>query len=108
LADANIRLCMHNVITAKPLVTKITNDFVAAGKAALKKIETYPYAKLRIETNVPRLNDKVDAIDDALEAKKAALLQTTNAAIRDRKENPDKYATDLSSRFAALNAFRKH
>ena len=95
------------VITDKKLVTQIERDCLLALKAADATVAKHRYGYIKINpvaVTTTRLAEAVRALDDRIDAIRAA----TRQAINDRRANPERYATDLSSRFAAMNAFRRY
>jgi hypothetical protein len=88
------------IFTDLKIINQIKKDFQEYIKKALTFLSTLKYANITCQQTgfdgSGKLSEKIREIE-----------KRTGAAVAERRRNPDKYATDLSSRFAAMNAFKK-
>jgi len=104
LPNANPYLVEKGIITDKALKAEIERDSLASIKAARDLVASKEYGTFQLQAYFSKkVTTAVNLLSREIEEKNTK----TNNAIRERRANPDKYATDLSSRFAALNAFNK-
>lgn len=105
LPDTNRLMQQYGLLTDKAIQRKIALDWKRAVHAAIKVVNSYDYAHVTIvrshgtpSPDEERLRKLVNVLDNK-----------TNDAVRERRRDTEKYAaqTDLSGRFAALNAFKK-
>ena len=106
LPSTNPALAKNGVITQANLKKKIMADTVAACQAATAHLRTMQYGWWSVTPVFPLGEQDAAAMTEAREAADR-LEQKTNAAKEERRRNPEQYASDLSSRFAAMNAFRR-
>jgi hypothetical protein len=107
IPDANARLAIANVLTDKQVCALVERDSLKAIAETLALLTKQKYARIVIADHVTTRTPKVAAAMNDLDGKMREIRQLTSEAIQDRRANPDKYATDLSGRFAAMNAFSR-
>jgi hypothetical protein len=113
LASANHRMVAARAITEKAVIAAIQRDTTAAIQMARRLVASHPHGFIHIKRMLSTthltatLSEGNRTALEALYQQAQTLHSATDAAIRVRRADPDKYATDLSSRFAAMNAFRK-
>src|SRR4051794_15190769 len=96
----------HGVLTDKAVIAMLAADNAKVLKAATRFVADLRYGFVTL-ANAHFWPEKNRPALAALHERIGALKQVTNTAVVERQQNPDKYATDLSGRFAAMNAFRK-
>lgn len=106
LASAGLMLINQQVLTDKAVIALIRKDVARAIKQAARFVSGLTYANVSVR-GTPGDGANLVAYQ-ALVNQIEVLNTATEAAIHLRRINPDKYATDLSSRFAAMNAFRRY
>jgi len=107
LPNTNGRMVERGVITEPALKKQIMADQVVAIRAAIKQLQALKHARFNIITVVNTLGKQDEAALAKLDEMIRLVRMAADAAMTARRNEPDKYATDLSSRFAAMNAFRK-
>jgi hypothetical protein len=106
LPTTNLDLAHREVYTDKRILKRIIDDNVQAIAKATEVVASLPYGRVTIEHAVDF--GKADAAAmGRFEQQIRDLREKTGKAMAERRQNPEKYAGDLSSRFAAMNAFRK-
>ena len=95
-----------------PMSKTVVNDLLKAIRRATAAVEAHTVGRFQMSGLAKTVwshggEGPLDEGFAALDAAMTALRRATNRQVEDRRANPEQYATDLSSRFAALNAFRK-
>jgi hypothetical protein len=88
-------------------VKAIAADTIHAIADATKEVASHPYGSIQIGSYHDPIGKPGETAMARLEQQIRDLRSKTSKALADRRSNPEQYAGDLSSRFAAMNAFRK-